>query len=315
MKPVAEWDEPYILSLPSGEHDWVEFKGSRALDFTVPNVDENKVLDTLSAQLSAFANSGGGTIVYGVNDPAVGQPRTVSEGGVSLAIRGRSTKEWLEDVIPHLVEYPLASFNVYVLTNSGTGTAIQNGRGIFLVQVADSESAPHQARDKKYYARVGGKSRPIGHRLIMDIMGRSQHPKMKLFISRKRTNGESWEWSFYCSNEGKVFANYVNGYVYLPSQLTFGNIEVDRDGIKYTSFPFSNIHKDLIDTKFLGLEAIHYHTTRYNPVLPGLGFSFTKPARIPVDDMSHHKIYWAIYADNAPLEDGETLVREVENTE
>ena len=59
MKPTVDWDESYILNLPPGEHDWVEFKGNRSLDFSLSGVDENNVLNELSKQLSAFANSGG----------------------------------------------------------------------------------------------------------------------------------------------------------------------------------------------------------------------------------------------------------------
>jgi len=101
MKPVGEWSLSYIQDLPTGEHDWIELKGTHLLDLKIPQVDENKVLEELSKQLSAFSNSGGGTIVYGLKD----KTREVDSGGVSLSVKGRtSTKEWLEDKIPTLVE-------------------------------------------------------------------------------------------------------------------------------------------------------------------------------------------------------------------
>ncbi len=84
MKPIAEWNEEYILSLPSGEVDWVEFKSSRSLDLTRPGVKEAEVRNELSKQLSAFSNAGGGALVYGVSDPTPGEPLKVSDGGVSL---------------------------------------------------------------------------------------------------------------------------------------------------------------------------------------------------------------------------------------
>lgn len=68
MKPYAEWDEDYILGLPPGEHDWIEFKDSRSLDFSLPSGNENNSLKTLSKQISAFANSGGGAVVYGIKE-------------------------------------------------------------------------------------------------------------------------------------------------------------------------------------------------------------------------------------------------------
>ena len=98
MKPIDEWDENYVLNLPPGEHDWVEFKGSMGLDLDLPNVKIDKVLNELSKQVSAFGNSGGGTLIYGVKDSSE-IPREVDLGGVSLNLRGKSTKEWLEDVL------------------------------------------------------------------------------------------------------------------------------------------------------------------------------------------------------------------------
>ena len=56
----------HILSLPK-ENNEFERKGSKKLDLTLPGVNENDVLNDLAKQLSAFANTGGGKIIYGVN--------------------------------------------------------------------------------------------------------------------------------------------------------------------------------------------------------------------------------------------------------
>jgi hypothetical protein len=87
VKPTADWDEAYILNLPPGEHDWVEFKGTPLLDFSLPGIDQSKIVNELSKQISAFANSGGGNIVYGVRDADAATGRLVDAGGVSLTIK------------------------------------------------------------------------------------------------------------------------------------------------------------------------------------------------------------------------------------
>jgi hypothetical protein len=85
MKETREWDENYILNIPTGEHDWVEFKEARKLDLSLVGVKESEVRNELSKQISAFANTSGGTIVYGVSDALPEATRTVdSQGGVSL---------------------------------------------------------------------------------------------------------------------------------------------------------------------------------------------------------------------------------------
>lgn len=321
MKPTVEWDETYILNLPTGEHDWVEFKGTNLLDFTLPGVDENKVLDELSKQLSAFANSGGGTLVYGVKDAAPGQPRTIDRGGVSSALRGRSTKEWLEDVIPHLVEHPLSRFNVYPIIKTGTTSDIAEGKEIILIEVADSDQAPHQARDKKYYARVGGKSRPIGHRMVLDILGRAVHPRLQIsFRIRERQidgNPYKWELQVICKNVGKVYANYINGFVVAPKSLIDKEEEEQRRGPgERTELLFDNIHKDTVDTNIsIRARVRHSYVTRYAPLLPGMTvvkfYDLAIKRITELEGFADIRLAWKIYADNMTPAEGEIRIGDI----
>lgn len=319
MKPVAEWDEAYIMNLPPGEHDWVEFKNSELLDTTMSWVKQEDVLNELAKQVSAFANSGGGTIVYGIEDKS----RKVSHGGIPLKMKGKSTtKEWLEDVIPNLVEFPLQKFNVYEVHNSSSGGDIASGKCLILVDIVDSDTAPHQsARDKRYYARVGGKSLPISHRHVVDIMGRAKHPKLALTsvnivqnINKDKTVA-GFHWSAEFTNIGKVYANYVNGKILIPNfmfqeEYNYKKIRVANDK-EYREHLFDNVHKDLVDERKhprYGWEE-KFYVTRYDPILPKLSM------KIHVDLLASNmyeptlwgteKIYWEVYADNAPLETGE----------
>lgn len=329
MKPTVEWDEDYVLNLPPGEHDWVEFKEATALDFTLPRSDMNKVRDELSKQLSAFANSGGGAIVYGVADaPAGGDARVIdAHGGVSLNLKN-GTKEWLEDIVSNLVEFPLSRFNVYVIEKRSAASAIAEGKGIVIVDVPSSERAPHQANDKKYYARIGGKSQPISHRMVMDIVGRAKHPKMKLscrFIPERTakyegTSDPALELEIYCRNAGRVYANFVNGFVQIPEAMVFGGRGVKKtiDGKTYIERFFENTHKDMVGTTKAytgGQIPMSYseplYATRFDPVLPSLGFTNYVSLRVRQDDLKNFEdevIRWTVYADNAPMVEGEVRI-------
>jgi|ERR1039458_6643161 predicted HTH transcriptional regulator len=152
-KPTDQWNEDDVLALPVGENDTFERKGTKLLDLTIPGVNESAVLDELAKQLSAFANTGGGRIIYGVNNGGV-----VDGGGVARVVKGRrTTKEWLEDVIPTVIEFEIVGFNVYeILPKPGGGSAIAADKALFVIDVPDSERAPHQSkRDLKYYVRLG----------------------------------------------------------------------------------------------------------------------------------------------------------------
>src|ERR1700737_587160 len=115
--PIRNWTEDDVLALPAGENDSFERKGARSLDLKLSGVKEDDVLNELAKQLSAFSNTGGGQIIYGVANNGA-----VDGGGVALSVKGRqSTKEWLEDVIPKLTEFEIIGFNVYDIgPKSGT---------------------------------------------------------------------------------------------------------------------------------------------------------------------------------------------------
>lgn len=124
-----------------------------------------------------MANSGGGQIVFGLND--AGQ---VDMGGVSRTIK-RGTKAWLEDIIPKLVEFTLQGFSIFEVTDPPTATPqLGEGRAIYAVDVPDSEGSPHQATDQKYYGRIGGKSRSLSHWFVLDIMNRRKYPLVEPII-------------------------------------------------------------------------------------------------------------------------------------
>ena len=334
MKPVSEWDENFILGLPLGEFDWFEAKGRRALDLTLPGVNESHVRETLSKAVSAFANSGGGALIYGLRNPQAAQGKwLVDDGGVSVSIKG-DTREWLETVIPNLVDFPLATFNVYIVLPSGPHSQIQPGQGLFVVDIPDSSAAPHQASDNRYYVRVAGRSRPIGHRLVADIMGRRQYPRIELSFEIEITTGyhkssileEAQPGMFRtlkirATNTGRVYAQYVNSFIRLPVEivsryeLELLDLEtVEEDGRAYCEFYRENTIRDVVD---VGVGLYHrnkYGPSRYDPILPGLshtwweiGLSETFP-EVPADDLM---IRWSTYADNAPASTGELQIKSV----
>lgn len=166
------WTLEELCDLPSGEHDYFDRKSGALLQNSDFRADFAKAL-------SAFANSGGGHILLGVADDGSidGVPRT----------RGRTCmREWIEQVIPNLVEPAPVAFRVHLL-DSTNNIAIPDDRVVIVVDIDDSHLAPFQSRSTKlYYHRVGGHSVPASHFYLETLRNRKRTPSFSIALSETR---------------------------------------------------------------------------------------------------------------------------------
>jgi len=150
------WTESDVLSLPTGEQDFFERKGARLLE------DNGKFLDAVAKACSAFANSGGGSLLLGVEDDGTLTGVDPQKGGEPLV-------DWLEQKIPNLLDYRMSDFRVHVV-EPARESCIPAGKIVIVIDVGDSALAPHQSqRDKFYYHRVSGRSAPAPH-FYLDLL-------------------------------------------------------------------------------------------------------------------------------------------------
>lgn len=158
------WSEDEIAALPTGEHDYFERKSGALL------AKEN-YRDSLGKALSAFSNSGGGHLIIGIQDDGT------FDGVDEFHKTGRTkTRDWLEQIIPNLVSYPLKDFRVHMVEPS-TPSVIPAGKIIVVIDIGDSRFAPHQSEHTKlYYYRAGGRSEPSPHFYLETLRGRDKYP-------------------------------------------------------------------------------------------------------------------------------------------
>jgi hypothetical protein len=326
VKEPRDWDEEYILtSLPAGEFDWFEAKGSQVVK---PESKEfNR--EVLSKAISALANFGGGTLVLGIKQ--AGRNWIVDDGGISNTVGRTTTKEWLEDIIPNLVELPLQTFNVSIPKRSAD-TTIAAGKEIYIIQVGESSLAPHQACDNVYYGRVGGKSKPLGHRMVLDILNRRQYPHLEInfslaFVDEKDPNihkveGQHRVLTIQIENKGPVFAQFVNSVIYIPEYLVepaairtiLDGIPLRKDGNNYIRILRENVIPEILSND---KQVVFRGPGRYTPILPGRKHSWDIPL---INDYYTHsqffkddipKLLWEIYADNAQGQKGEFSFKQI----
>ncbi|MSP72106.1 MAG: ATP-binding protein [Myxococcales bacterium] len=164
-----------LAALEPSEHDFQEFKGS--LYLADGRIIVSGFAAALSRQVSAFANGAGGRLFLGLDDHGR------IDGGLPTDLKGGGTRAWLEDVIPASVDPALRAFNVYEIqpaVGPRWRSLILPGHAVYVIDIQPSEDAPHQALDHRYYLRIAGKSRPMGHVHVQDVLQRTRHPKVSL---------------------------------------------------------------------------------------------------------------------------------------
>ena len=171
------WTQDHLRALDPSEHDFQEFKSSAWVASEQGELHPD-FIQALSKQVSAFANGAGGVLLIGVSDD--GQV----DGGVSATLKGGGTRAWLEDLVSAAVTPPLARFNVFEVPADPAlpphEQLIRPGRAVYVLDIPSSQDAPHQAKDHRYYLRIAGKSRPMSHLHIEDVLRRNTTPRVAL---------------------------------------------------------------------------------------------------------------------------------------
>lgn len=170
-----KWTEVEIDALPQGEHDYFERKSGQLFD------EMGELLGKLAKTISAMANSGGGHIILGVDDAGLPDGVSPTQGGTPM-------RDWLEQKIPRLVEYPLSDFRVHVI-EPASPSRIPQGRQVIVIDIGDSALAPHQcahggsgAQKYVYYHRQAGRSEPAAHFYIELLRQRLVAPSLKAVL-------------------------------------------------------------------------------------------------------------------------------------
>ncbi len=175
MKEAWEWEVEDIERLIADgvqESLTLDYKGRDALDKRKPNWKSD-----LSKDVSAFANSAGGMIIYGVTE--VGNLATAIDEGYDPK---DLTRESIEQVINSTIQPRIDGIRIkqIVLNRNNPGNVI------YVVAIPQSKKAPHMACNNIYYKRFNYQSVPMEDYEVRDVMHRTDSPDLKLkfgFIS------------------------------------------------------------------------------------------------------------------------------------
>ena len=223
MKDSWDWEEEDIELLIQNrlqESLTLEYKRCESLDRRNP-----KAKTELSKDVSAFANSAGGVIVYGVIE-SNHLPIGIDVGYDPTNV----TREWLEQVINSTIQRRIDNIRIKQIELKKANP----GKVIYVVSIPQSKRAPHMAENHIFYKRFNYQSIPMEEYEIRDISNRADAPDLLLqfFLEKESVNVEFEENSesskpivlnAIITNESIAPAMYYIVRLYIDERLTVVN--------------------------------------------------------------------------------------------
>jgi hypothetical protein len=179
----------------------------------------------LARMMSAFANSAGGLIVWGVDARRI--------DGIDCA-SGLHEIEPLGLLLSRLNEFTGPAAEPTLAGVQHRTIEATAGRGFAITLVPESDIGPHMAKfdDDRYYKRAGDRTYRMEHYDIADMFGRRQRPKLELTL-RPRTGREI---VFGLKNTGRAIARAP--YLAISTQPPFRRSPYGIDGNRNEGIQF-----------------------------------------------------------------------------
>lgn len=153
-----------LLDEREAESLTLEFKAGDAL-----GKDDTKKAD-ISKDASAFANSAGGQLIYGIKE------RDTKAFAFAPVDGSRFNREWLENVLRHHIRPAIEGLSIKQIHVGPAGNDV-----VYVVTIPQGTSlAPHQANDNRYYRRFNFQAVPMADYEIRDAMRRLVDPDLRV---------------------------------------------------------------------------------------------------------------------------------------
>ena len=295
----------------------------------------DKKTNEISKDVSAFANSDGGTIIYGIKEDQINRHLPDSIDPIS---RNEISKEWLEQIIQSKIRPRINGIIIHSVTIEE-----QTDKVVYAVEIPKSNTA-HQANDKKYYKRFNFNSEPMYDYEIRDILNRNKSPIIDIELDIKKYTYEVKKQNFgmptfnlgtagiyqnseppkeyktnytlriFARNNGRVLANYLNAYIEIPEKYLK---EKENSGKGISSIFMENTIRDIVDSNFIpnmnggGYSNNKYGPSRYDPILPTRSLLLESVKLNEEFIESIDILEWRVYSDNAEPRSGNIKLSEI----
>lgn len=203
LETYTEKDIDYLIKNEVEENIHLDYKRAEALS------KDNKAINEISKDVSAFANSDGGIIIYGLSEENhKPKERSFVDGSIF-------TKEWLETKILDNIHQRIDGLIIYPIRNDG-----DIRKTIYVVKIPRSDSAPHMAIDHKYYLRHNFSSIPMEEYQVREVFNRKTIPSLELidchfYKSDDKSDKVTYDFFASIKNNGRCACGEYKLNVYL----------------------------------------------------------------------------------------------------
>jgi hypothetical protein len=206
-------DEPWAMKEAHLQELAGKVRETLTLDYKASEALARNKTDEISKDVSAFANSAGGVIIYGMREMGKSGFAEIDSGVDPNEI----SAEWLENVISSNIRPRIMGVRI----NQVYLNIVSPKRVAYIVYVPQSQDA-HQAADRRYYKRLEFKSEPMYDHEIRDIMNRRLHPKIvpsvwfRLGVPEEGSRRRSAPLQLTLRNESSIRATEIKFELYVP---------------------------------------------------------------------------------------------------
>ena len=284
---MSEWTKQRLDQMIA---DGVE--ESLSLDYkraeAIAKDDEKKA--EVTKDVSSFANSSGGVLIYGIAEFSDRDKRHLPER-ISPIQRAEISKEWLDQVI-QTIQPRIEGVVIHPVPISEPDNTV-----CYVVEVPQSHTA-HMARDHRYYKRHNFNALAMEDYEVRDVMNRKTHPRMRCEIRINRSIHPA-------KPEGLILVKLENiGRVLERHVMVELEVPVDANGPISVEKPFEMEHGENGDFYRLRLTP----GLQEAPIFPGSSLTLRRPIHThvelnhydgrPVNSTRHVKV--SVFADEMP---------------
>ena len=260
----------------------IEYKDPRSL--------ENSI--SIAKDISAMANSNGGTIIYGLCEENKDQTPTKIEW-----INNNKYKEKIEQVIQTRITPKIENIEINTVYNPTNEKEF-----VLVVNVKKSDIAPHQdivdKDNRRYWRRNGFTTRQMEHYEIEDLFFKRKRPDLSFrLVESKKSSTPSFD--LLIINRGKICGKNILVKLFLPKEF----VVEQKDFLKLDLLQPSGGDYDIYqytDKKTMFYPEIETHICRISCPKKKNLFHLLFRALVVCEDMESKFFKFIFDSNNAP---------------